>query len=70
MINANKKVTWTTSNRIHATIDECQTLCGHQFKETESKSLTVHGILHINKKKKHCKTCFANKQNFKIPWLQ
>ena len=61
------KVTWTTSQRIHATTDGESTVCGHVFAGPEP---TVHGELHVHKKKRHCRTCFVKKSDFKAPWLE
>ena len=60
------KVTWTTSQRIHATIDERTTICGHVF---DGPNRSVHGQLHKFKRKRHCRTCFVKKPDFKAPWL-
>lgn len=61
-----KKVTWTTSRRIHATQDDQSTICGHVFAGPEP---TVHGERHVSKKKRHCRTCFKTKADFKSAWL-
>ncbi len=63
---AKYKVTWTTSQRIHATEDNESTICGHVFRPPNN---TVHGELHHYKRKRHCKTCFRTKADFKAPWL-
>ena len=63
---AKYKVTWTTSQRIHATIDGKTTICGHVF---DGPDRSVHGQLHKYKRKRHCRTCFVEKPDFKAPWL-
>ena len=60
-----QKVTWTSSGRIHATEDGKKTICGHVFRAPGN---TVHGQLHKHKKR-HCRTCFVKKPDFKSPWL-
>ena len=62
------KVTWTTSQRIHATIDGKATICGHAFSSGSQNVHSVHGELH-KRKKRHCRTCFVKKPDFKSPWL-
>ena len=60
------KVTWTTSQRIHATIDGETTICGHVF---DGSGKSVHGQLHKYKRKRLCRTCFVKKSDFKASWL-
>ena len=64
---AKHKVTWTTSQRIHATIDGKTTICGHDFSNGPGRS--VSGQLHKYKRTRHCRTCFVEKPDFKAPWL-
>ncbi len=60
------KVTWTTSQRIHATLDGMSTICGHVFL---GSSKSVSGHVHKYKRKRHCRTCFVTRSDFKVPWL-
>jgi hypothetical protein len=60
------KVTWTSSGRIHRTVNGLSTVCGHVF---AGPGQAVHGELHVHKKK-FCKTCFTAKPHYKLPWLQ
>jgi hypothetical protein len=60
------KVTWTTSQRIHSTSDGRTTICGHVF---DGPDKSIHGQLHKYKRKRHCRTCFVEKPDFKAPWL-
>lgn len=61
-----KKVTWETSRRIHATNDDKSTICGYIFAGNDKN---VSSNTCICKKRKHCKTCFVEKGDYRSPWL-